>query len=300
MSSNILRLSIVFLIISQSLFFPGFPIVPIKIVKETQIHVNIDILLLGEDGTEKIAEMSADIPAGKRGFMAKNLKLRGEQNEADPEEVSLEIEVLADAKNQEKMIFQIGSKVTPLVSGGRMEFKRNERLEIIEGSSSLVEIYSSPKTKEKIILNVSGSIEEVETFKPAYPSTTKVLFQLNISRISGGKHILLEQNSLSSFIGQTASYYLHLYAGDKEKKKEKLSEDELDISMTPLSIADEVLEVEIKVAGRILKDGGGENPVDFKRVEMIGNALSHEVIIASEESDGVAQEGYKFEIIPTF
>ncbi len=276
---------------------PSLGIVPVQRVKETHIQVNVDIILLGERGTSKIAELSADIPAGKKGFLIKTVEM---ESDSTREEVIIELELLPDTKNRETITLDIESRVKHPEAAETPEYMRNTRLEFNEGSSSFLEIYTSQKTGKKIILNLSGIIEEVETFKPSYPSTTKVLFQLNIFRISMGKEILLEQNSLSTVLGQAASYYLHLYAEEKVKKGEKPAEDELDIRMTPLSIADEVAEVEIVIEGRILKSGGKENVVNVREVEKIANSSSHSVVVAIEESHGVAQEGYMFEIIPSF
>lgn len=285
------------LILSFTLSAPCQAIVPVRLVKEIHIRLNVDIILLGENGTSKIAELSADIPAGKKGFLIKTVALEGDRSR---EEVIIELEILPDARNSETITLEIESRVKHPEPAEIPEYKRNTQLEFIEGASSFLEIYTSEKTGKKIILNISGIIEEVETFKPSYPSTTKVLFQLNIFRISMGKEILLEQNSLSTVIGQSASYYLHLYAEEKGKKGGKPAEDELDIRMTPLSIADEIAEVEIVVEGRILTSGGNDNIVNVRQVEKIANASSHSIVVTIEESHGVAQEGYKFEIIPSF
>ncbi|MEW5807174.1 MAG: hypothetical protein AB1756_07505 [Acidobacteriota bacterium] len=286
------------LIFSLILASPSSSVVPLKLVKETRITVEVDILALDDSGTEKLASLSAEIPAGKRGFLAKTLPL---QKDGRQDSIGLEIEMIADAKDREKILLEVSSNVWPLKSEEKTEYRRSEKIELNDGSSSLLEIYNSPVIDKKIILNLKASLKDVETFRIAYPSTTKVHFQLNIYRISKGKEILLEQNSLSTLVGQTASYYLHLFAGEKDGKKGKLGEEELDIRMIPLSIADEIVEVEIVLAGRILTSGGKGQPVEIRRVDKVGNSSPHSVLIASDDSSGGdVKEGYRFEIIPSF
>jgi hypothetical protein len=281
--------------------FPSlaFSIVPLKHVRETHIVLSIEILSLDEFGMEGLATFSAEIPTEKKGYLAKAVELQGRGYK---ETIGVEIEASGKPKGEYRFTMDVTSSIRALDIEDDTKFTRSEEFELLENSSHLMEVYKSVRTGKTIILNISAQGKNVDSFKVHYPSssTTKVRFQLNIYRISKGKDILLEKNSLSTLLQQPASYYLHLFAGGKKSKKSKLGEEELDIKMTPLEIFNESVDIEVDIEGVILKGTHEKIPVSIKKVENVGNTHSLFVTLAAEEEGGEPQEGYKFEIIPVF
>ncbi len=287
-------IAVIFFLISFPLIFS---IVPLKHVKEIHIILSVNILAVDDFSVENLGYFNAEIPSEKKGFLGKAIEIKGNKTS---ETIGIEIEALAKPKGDFRFLLDVKSHVTPLDLQEEKKYSRREEFEILEDSSHLMEVYRSVKTGKNIILNIAARKKEVETFKVSNPSTTKVRFQLNIYRISKGKEILLERNSLSTLLHQTASYYLHLFAEGKKGKKEGLAEEELDIRMTPLEIANEAVDLEVDIQGKILRRSREEIPVHIKKVENIANAESFFISVASEEMEEKTQEGYKFEIIPIF
>ncbi len=277
----------------------AFPIVPLKHVRETHIVLSVEILSLDDFGMEELASFSAEIPTEKTGYLAKIVDLKGRGHQ---ETLGIEIEVSGKPKGEYRFTMDVTSSIRALDIEDDTKYTRREEFELLENSSHLMEVYRSVRTGKHLILNISAQGKNVDSFKVHYPSsaTTKVRFQLNIYRISQGKDILLEKNSLSTLLQQPASYYLHLFADGKKSKKGKIGEEELDIKMTPLEISNEAVDIEIDIEGVILKSSHEKVPVSIKKVKNVVNTQSLFVTVASEEEGQEPQEGYKFEIIPVF
>lgn len=290
---------LIILILFQVLPSLVFPIVPLKHVRETHIVLSIEILSLDEFGMEELATFSAEIPTEKKGYLAKAVDLKGRGYQ---ESIGVEIEASGKPKGEYRFTMNVTSSVRALDIEDDTKFTRSEEFELLENSSHLMEVYKSVRTGKTVILNISAQGKNVDSFKVHYPSstTTKVRLQLNIYRISKGKDILLEKNSLSTLLKQPASYYLHLFADGKKSKKGELGEEELDIKMTPIEIYNESVDMEVDIEGVILKSTDEMVPVSIKKVENVGNTHSFFITLAAEEDSEEPQEGYKFEIIPVF
>jgi hypothetical protein len=170
-----------------------------------------------------------------------------------------------------------------LPAGERVQ--RERLFDVVEGTSTLFEVYR--RGDRALTLAIQARIES-QTVLPGPPRIgARVTFDLEIERVLAGRVVPLETNRLSTFLGEPVSYSFHLGPAGVA--------DTARLTLRPLTLAGEVVEIEVTINGSLTAASG---PEFVARTEQWFASRNATTTAAFESGD--PPTGYRFLVTPRF
>jgi hypothetical protein len=198
-------------------------------------------------------------------------------------EVGLELVAHAEPAGDANSLLVTLEALLTLPDGRRIEASR--RAEIRQSGTILFELYRHGERPFTLVVRAALS----ETWEVVHrPSVgAPVRFEVEIERVEGPVRTSLERNLLHTFVNRTVRYEF--------QSGSELTDEALALSLTPLRLIEDLVEIKINVAGRLpAQDGMTVIARDENLV--VNRGATHPLTVTV----GEPPRGYRFQVTPRF
>ena len=262
------------------------------------VDVVVEVLEVGESGTETLATDQARVFLGKGALLAREVTLEGAHAlKGSSEKLRLRAELRMAGVTQAGLAVSLKSKVAVLaMSGGgqipRGDITRNVALQIGAGASELVTVYESDLLQKKVVLHIRWSDVDASSPSPADP--TPVEFSARIYEVAESGETLLADNHLMSLVGHSASTTFDRVVPLAGQSEKRARQDRMEITITSQTLSGGSLSLMLEVSGEVITLTPADNfthPLAHQGSYLLssGEPAGAEIEISS---DSEAKEGW--------
>jgi hypothetical protein len=157
-------------------------------------------------------------------------------------------------------------------------------LDVTEGATALLELHRRPGRTLVLALEIESDRRPVVGIPSGVGAP--IVFHLTVERVLGAESLPLETNALHTLVGEGVEYAFRRGAGD--------AEEVLRLRLTPVRVGAEVVEVDVRLEGKL---PGGQGPSELRSDRLLATRGSTSSVDAVA---GTPPAGYRFRIRPEF
>ncbi len=283
------RLAALCVVIAAGIFLPrAWASSPLTLTYETRVTVNFQLTLRPPSGTPVVVQETLKARAGETIAFAKEIKNGGTAL------VTALTFIVEPAADDASCRLRIDSEVHP-DSASPVRVHRDTTL--ASGRLLLLDIWSDPAAKERLILTSSVSWERIPQVAALRPGAEAVEILLEVMERRGDDYRSLESNRLASIVGSKVAYSFQQQPGlvDAAEGAQEPSQ-QLVIEILPESITDGRVFLRVRLRREHAADGENGPAIDTTVSEKLPPGFSLDLPLAGRAGDNALV----FRITPYF